>query len=188
MNQKKGIKAKDFLGMNKIENIEQLIAWAGFINKGFLTLENKCELQDIYAHSGYNELAEMFMQCKDRKLVLCSVYNTMGYDEVERLLKHFAKQKGKEIVNREMETQLETLDKREIELLKKEQAFKDCRKSYWKRINKLQTKLTITLRENEGKEMAIQCLFKEIAEYKKRLKKYQEKAEKFDTIKNSLAI
>lgn len=112
----------------------------------------------------------------------------MGYDEVERLLKHFAKQKGKEIVNREMETQLETLDKREIELLKKEQAFKDCRKSYWKRINKLETKLNRILRENEGKEMALQLQFKEISDLRKKLKLYQEKADKFDTIKNSLTI
>lgn len=184
----RGIKAKEFLGINKIENIEQLIAWAGFINRGFLTPGNKCELQDIYAHSGYNELAEMFMECKDRKLVLCSVYNTMGYDEVERLLKYFAKQKGEEIVNREMEARLESLNKREIELLQKEQTFKDCRKSYWKRINKLQTKLDKTLKDNKEGERIITNLTHDNIDLRRKLKEYQEKAEKFDTIKNSLAI
>lgn len=173
--------------MKQINTVEDLIRWATIVNQG-LTIQKKCDMQDVYAHSGYNELLEMFMQCNNRKLVLCSVYNTMGYDEVERLLKHFAKQKGMEVADKEINERLNNISKREVELFQKEQTFKECHKSYWKRMKQLKDRNQLLENHNIKLMQKEEKARKQIQELNLELKTFKEKAEKYDTLKQLLSI
>ena len=89
--------------MRTIKSTEELVQWAKEVNQG-LTTKQKPDYQDYYAHSAVKDIEKWFIETNgDRKLILCSVYNTMAYEEVERLMLAWAKHKAQAIIDQEAE-------------------------------------------------------------------------------------
>jgi len=167
--------------MKRIESKEDMVKWAREVNSG-LTQKAKCDYQDIWAHSSRVDIDRFFIEANgDRKIIVCSVYNTMAYEEVEHLLTVLAKHKANKIIDKEIEEYNKVYDTRSYELLVREKAFSDCRKSYWKRIKSLRVKSEhLTTRtswlesEVEEKREVIRRLQGEVLQHKTKARKFDE--------------
>jgi hypothetical protein len=113
--------------MRTIKSKEDLVQWAREVNPDY---------QDYYMHSDLKAIDKWFIETNgDRKLILCSVFNTMSYDEVERLLLVWAKNKAQAIIDEEAESlnadyiaKCKALHDREIAILDRERAVYDLEK------------------------------------------------------------
>jgi hypothetical protein len=110
--------------MRTIKSKEDLVQWAREVNPDY---------QDYYMHSDLKAIDKWFIETNgDRKLILCSVFNTMSYDEVERLLLVWAKNKAQAIIDEEAESlnadyiaKCKALHDREIAILDRERTVAD---------------------------------------------------------------
>lgn len=163
----------------RIETKEDLLTWAKTINHG-IAQKAKCDFQDVYARSQEADLNKFFLECVgDRALILCSVYNTMAYDEVERLLKVLVDHK----LHMQMAIEYAELDKRETDLFTRERAFNDSKKAYHKRLEDLRKaneSLEYTLARMKSREVSHAEQSRRIQEENQ---KYQEKSGLYDTIR-----
>jgi septal ring factor EnvC (AmiA/AmiB activator) len=175
-------------GLKKIETKEELLTWAKFINNNPVIIKQKCDLQDIWAHSNQQTLNDLFMDgsSETRKLVLFGVYKTMSYDEVERLLLYFAKARGMEIVNREITAQQKELDESRTALWKREQIFKECKKSYFKRMRDLKAENERLKRNSTTHTAAVENYRERLRAQQNELNECRTKAAKYDTLKQAL--
>lgn len=172
--------------LKRIESKEDMLRWAKEVNNG-ITIKQKCDYQDIWARSNREDLNKFFIENNgDRALILCSIHNTMAYDEIETLLLHLAKVKAQKIIDKEIEYYSTDYLKKLGDITKRENSLKDCLKGYWKRIALLR-KSNIELRRRDTYRD------QEISNYKERIRKlqsevyeYKEKADKYDTMKRLL--
>jgi len=162
--------------MKTIQTIDDFMAWAREINSG-ISLARKCDMQDIYAHSKQSDINKLFIDSNtDRKLVLCSVYNVMAYDEVERLLKVLAKHKTKELI----EAGHEELNKEWFEIRKGQAALLEAKRHIYKKINELEkTNARLKAKLNSMSAFVDESIIK--------IKEYKSKALKFDRLKKLLS-
>ena len=176
------------LEIKRIESKEDMLKWARAINNNPLSIAEKCDFQDAWARSNYKDLERFFMECNgDRKLVLCGVYNTMSYDEVERLLLHYAKTKGNEIVNKAYDSEMVEVNKMRSDVFKRESTLKDCLKSYWKRIASLRKDNASLRAQVERMSTVRQEMLATINMLNKQRDELKSKADKYDSIKSLLA-
>lgn len=172
--------------MNRIETKEELIAWATAVNQG-LTLKEKCDYQDIWAHSNPETIKRLFLDCNgERSLIVHSVFNTMSYDAVEDLLKTWAVAKANKVVEEEIERHYKDINKRDGEVFKRELSLKDCLKGYWKRMSDIKTKVNALTRRNNYLTQANEELRKELSQLRHANFTLADKAEKYDAIKAAL--
>lgn len=105
--------------MKRIETKEDMLQWAREANSG-VTIQRKCDLQDVYAHSAVADLDAAFIAAEgERKLIICAVNNTMAFEEVERLLVVLAKHKAaaeREALYAEVDAYTAEVTKREVHL------------------------------------------------------------------------
>ena len=176
--------------MKTIETKEQLIQWAQEINRG-LTTKQKCDYQDIFAHSAMDDIKRFFIESNgERNIILCSIFNTMAYDTVEMLLKHWAKVKAQNILDKEMEyVNAESINKLKILAVKENEltiginTFEACKKPIYKRLASMTRELKV-LRDKAEVTFENNCeLTKENRDLRHALKAAQEKGFKYDTIK-----
>ena len=162
--------------MNRIETIEDLMEWAKEINSG-VTVARKCDLQDVYAHSKQSDIDRLFLDDgTDRRLVLCSVYNTMAYGEVERLLKV----RGKSLLNKMIREEQDSLDRQYSELSSRESTFESAKKHIYKRIADLNTEKANLQKQNSR--------FRELYHKEQKRANLNEKdAKRYQQIKSLLA-
>jgi hypothetical protein len=174
--------------MKRIETAADMMKWAKAINNNPMSTKDKCDFQDIWAHSQRDTLNKLFMEVNgDRKLVLCGVYNTMSYDEVEILLLHYAQTKGRKIVDDAIEYEMNDVNKLRGELFKKENSLRDCIKGYWKRMRALRLE-NIELKRREAYRLIENDKYRDqLRELRREMSELREKAEKYDTIKRAIA-
>ncbi len=191
--------SKIFNGLKRIENEGELIDWAFIVNGG-LTTSQICDAQDIYARSEQQVLDRLWIDLDtyhrgDRGLVISSVYNAMGYDEVERLLKLRAKNMAMKIIEKEMDDVNQIyndnavkIQKKEAELERKIETFDTCKKAVYKKLARMRERLeyqekTLNLLRTEQKEiLGLNRQYKDIAAV------YEKKARLFDKIKEALGV
>lgn len=183
-NRRKGNKMKTkTMTISKIETKEDMINWANAVNSG-MTISEKCDYQDIFAHSNIETINTLFMEMnRERRLILSSVYNTMAYETVESLLLHYAKTKGNKIVNDTIEDQMNQVNQMRLDVYTRENRLKDCLKGYWKRIKDLRT-------SNEELKRREASYLQQIDSLRTQLRHagiYKVKSDKYDAIKGLLA-
>ena len=175
--------------MKMIVDKADMIEWAQSCNRPMTTNE-VCKAQDIYGHSHYNVINDLFVQLNndERALVLVAVRNTMSHDELERLIVHYAKARASQIVSKEMEYYNNELLKKEKDLADRQYAFRTSMKSYWRKI----TDLKATIRRLENKTNRLEH---ESAEWramamgrKEENKRLEEKASAYLKIKELLSL
>lgn len=175
-------------GMKRIENQEDMLRWARAINSGLMREHDKCDYQDVWAHSDQKTLDDLFMACNgDRKLVLCSVYNTMSYDEVERLLLHYGKVKGTKLVNDAYAAEMVEVNKMRGDVYKRENALTASLKTYWKRITALKRDNSFLQSKCDRLQKDNNELTQMRREYRLEIIQLRERADKYDAIKSLLA-
>jgi hypothetical protein len=181
--------------MRTINSKEDLVQWANEVNRG-LTTKQKPDYQDYYAHSIQKDLDKWFLEANgERKLILCSVYNTMAYEEVERLLLVWAKEKAQRIIDRDMEEtnkyyeeQCAKLATREKALSAKEQAFQECKKPIHKHIAGLRERNTFLEQSFSRMRANEVTLVEDKRAYQRQAKEYSEKAARLDSIREQLGL
>lgn len=175
-------------GMKRIETKEDMIKWATAINNGPMSAQDKCDYQDVWAHSERNTLDRLFIEANgSRNIIVCSVHNTMAYDELEHLLKVWAADKANKIINEEIERLTTDHMKRDKELSRKEAAFEEGKRTIYRKIKGLK-------RDSERLTRLNTDLLKRIEEYRnetfaanRHANEYERKANKYDAIKEALA-
>jgi hypothetical protein len=161
--------------MRTIGTEQDFLRWAQEINSG-VTIARKCDMQDIYAHTPQNTITSLFLASNDRKLLLCSIYNTMAYDEVERLLKELARQKTNELLREEqddLDTHYALIQTREVALI-------EAKRAIYRKISDLE-------KANRRQAERIEKLEINLLSAKERNKRLEASARKFDLIKKVLA-
>ena len=172
--------------MKTIESKEDMISWAKTINMG-VTIKQKCDLQDVWAHSNPDKLKTMFMELNgERRLVLSGVYNTMSYEAVEELLLHYAKTKGNKSVNDEIEREMTEINKMRSDIFKRENSLQDCLKGYWKRISDLRRSNDELKRRDTMRMETIANLQAQLRYARNEALEYKARADKYDRIKSAL--
>ena len=127
----------------EIHDTVTLLKWSSAVQYDLAKPAARCDYQDDYAHAGHETIDKAFNDATqdERRLILCAVYNTMAYDEVERLLLVRAKavrQAERAELYRDFD-QVETartdeLDRREATIFKREITFQEMKKPYHKRL------------------------------------------------------
>jgi chromosome segregation ATPase len=173
----------------RLENEADMIRWAEDINSGIAhDIQVKCDYQDIWAHSGYNELEKMFIASEDkRSLIVCSMLNVLHYDEVERMLKALYKQKANKIINDTIDDWNKEYDKRSRELSDKEARFNDAKKTYWKRITDMKRKINNLTFDKERMQTDLNHCYEKNNRLLCEMAELRAKAAKYDTIKAAIA-
>jgi chromosome segregation ATPase len=174
--------------IRQIETAADLMQWADAVNTGILNIP-KCDMQDIYARSQQETIDKLFIESTERALILCSVYNTMSYDEVERLLKvlaHSKVQKQMQLEYAELDERIKEIDNRAAAQANREHEFKNMMKPYHKRLETLK-------RDNAQLERHIKQLADQeqnavmnMRAAKQETYEYRAKAEKYDAIRAAL--
>ena len=169
--------------MKTIESTKDLLTWSREINAG-ITLSRKCDMQDVYAHSKQSDIDKFFIESDtDRRLVLCSVYNTMSYEEVERLLRVLAKHKLNEMIREEQTT----LDKEWSDLAAAKATLEESKRAIYRRINQLEKKaekaeiVKLSYLERYNRTST------ELGTMTRLCHSYKSKADKYESIKSLLA-
>jgi len=174
-------------GMKQIETKEDMIKWATAINNGPVSITDKCDYQDVWAHSSRNLLDRLFIEASgSRNLIICSVHNTMAYEEVEHLLKTWATYQANKVIDRELELYLADHMKRETELHRKEQAFDEGKRTIYRRIKKLKQRTDRALEINAQLTKRIEQYRNDTNAANRHANEYEQKACKYDTIKAAL--
>lgn len=173
----------------RLESEADMIRWAEDINSGVAhDIQVKCDYQDIWAHSGYNELEKMFIASEGkRSLIVCSMMNVLSYDEVERMLKALYKQKANKIINETIDEWEKKYHEREKELSAKEARFNESKKAYWKRMRELRVKNNNLHFDNEWKQKRLDECYAKNNALLRQVDELKGKAEKYDGIKSLLA-
>lgn len=170
--------------MKTIQTREDLIKWAREVNCG-LGMAKKADYQDIYAHSFEEDIERFFLDsASDRALILCSVYNTMSYDTVEKLLKCLVRAK----VQKQMKDEYEELDKRESALAKRESSFKESMKPFHQKMTKLRKRnefLECAFSDLQSREA---FLVEDNRALKREVNDLEAKASKYDTLRELLQL
>jgi hypothetical protein len=168
--------------IKKIESVADMLAWAKAVNSG-LSINEKCEAQDIYARSLRADLDKFFIASEgERKLVICSVNNVMAFDEVEHLLLKLAQHK----VDKEMEDHLAIITERYNELHGKEYEFnRKVAEAEKAKADLEQTNrdLSAFVDRLEASRAALQ---KEILQLRQEMAENADKARRYDTIQEAL--
>jgi hypothetical protein len=164
--------------IDRIESVADLVAWAKAVNMS-LSPKDIPDAQDIYAHSGYNDIARFFIEAEgDRKLILCSVHNVMPHEEVERLLKALAQHK----VNKEMEYYYAEHEKKETALNARINAFQDVMKPYHKKLETLRRRNAELERMFQARNDRENGLLQMIRQLRQEVLGLTGKAQKYDAI------
>ena len=172
--------------MKRIESKEDLIKWARAVNQG-LTIKQKCDFQDIYAHSKEADLKEFFIEAKgERSLIVCSINNVMAYETVEKMLLYLARHKAETIINKELEEHDERYRKRFVELEKREAIFEEGKRAIYKRIRELTNIARIHKERGERLGEELDSYRKENREYRRRLAEQAEQAHTIKALKQLL--
>lgn len=175
---------KNTLTIKKIETKEDMLAWANAINNHPMSISEKCDFQDIWARSDRKTLDRLFIESNgSRNIIVCSVHNTMSYEEVEHLLKTWAADKANKIINAEIETLTSDHMTKLNEVNRKENALNGCLKGYWKRIADLRKSNAELKRRNDAHLNEIDHLRGLLRMANENSRLYKEKADKYDTIK-----
>lgn len=132
------------MSLRTITNSAEFMAWAREVNQGLHTPAKIADWQDVYAHSKRGVLDSLINNSDvDLRLIMCSIYNTMGYDEVEHMLQVRAAFKVQVQINKEYEEldrktakAEEDLNRQRLELLQREDRLKNAVKSINKRVEK----------------------------------------------------
>lgn len=172
--------------MTRIENKTDMLIWARHINNNIINMpmSDKCDLQDIWGHSAVGKIQDAFIACEgERKLVICSVSNVMDFQQVEDLLSHLAQYKCR----KQREIDEEEFIKRDAELFRKEQAFKDAMKPYHKRMKELRRQNELLKSSNESIQQLADHRLDEMRAAKRDANDYHEKAIKYDQIRSLLS-
>jgi len=179
------------INLKRITTDEELLIWAKAVNfQNFPT----CDMQDIYAHSEQKTIDRLFLEMKaDRKLIICSVYNTMAYEEVERLLIVLSNAKAQQRMEVEYKEFDEVtalkhaeLNKRADTLSRQEATFKEVMKPYHKRLNEMKHKAETLQAHNASLQRQLASMNAARVEARKEATEYHEKAEKYDAIRAAL--
>ena len=128
----------------EIDNTATLLNWAKTVqNDLFKWTRPRCDYQDDYARTSHETIDTAFNDANndERKLILCAIYNTMDYNEVERLLLVRAKavrQAERAELYREYDKEeaarTADLDRREAAIANRERTFKESMKPYHRRL------------------------------------------------------
>jgi predicted RNase H-like nuclease (RuvC/YqgF family) len=162
--------------MKTIQSVKDLIEWAEEINRG-VSISRKCDMQDIYAHSQQLAIDKYFIAAEgQRRLIICSVNNTMAFEEVERLLKVLAKHHVNSLLNQEQDD----LDAAWRKLAEEKNAFENAKKQIYRKITWLNETIN-------GLAKTVDFCKKERIELSNKLAEFKEKAKKFDALKKILA-
>jgi len=168
--------------MKRIESKDDFIKWAKEINAG-ITEKRKCDMQDIYAYSGRNDLDRFFIESEgERKLIICGVNNIMAFEEVEHLLNILARHK----CNKQMEAEYKELDRRDAALAARERAQQDSRKPYHKKLRELQDTINRLSLANHNLTENCSRVKQERDTLKLEVLQNEIDAEKFRTIRTAL--
>lgn len=179
---------KNTIAIKKIETKEDMLMWATAINNNPMSISEKCDFQDIWARSDRKTLDRLFIESNgSRNIIICSVHNTMSYEEVERLLKTWATDKANKIINTELETLTSDHMTKLNEVNRRENAINSCLKGYWKRIADLRRSNSELKRRNDANLTEIDRLRGLLRTANENTRLYKEKADKYDTIKTLLA-
>ena len=167
--------------MLRIENKADMLIWATYINNniGHLATGERCDLQDIWGHSGVNTVNSAFCESSERKLIICSVSNVMSFQEVENLLSALANYK----IAAERKELYDDIDKREAALNIREQAFKESMKPYHKRLNALRRRNEFLETTNSSLMSQQAALVEDRRSWQREATKLQAKADKYDNIR-----
>jgi hypothetical protein len=111
----------------------------------------------------------------------------MAYDEVEHLLKTWATDKANKLINDEIERYMVDHMKRENELLRKERAFEDGKRTIYRRIKELKQRTERALEINAQLTKRIDQYRNDANAANRHANEYEQKAAKYDTIKAALA-
>lgn len=162
--------------MRTIESKNDFISWASEVNRG-ITLARKCDMQDIYAHTTVANIDKFFLEADgERKLILCSINNCMAFEEVERLIVVLAKDQAR----KQLARHYGQLEKEEYALQARIKTFEESKKPIFKRIEELRREAGYFLERTNH----FRTLYQQEAT---KLQQYQDKANKFDTLKNILS-
>jgi len=124
--------------MKTIETKEDFLKWANDCNK-VLKPQEICDLQDVYGHSEVKTIKDLFVNddSTDNRMIAFAINKVMGWDALKEMINHLIRAKANKIINEEIEHYMADYLKRDKALSEKEQAFRESRKPYWKRITKL---------------------------------------------------
>ncbi len=181
-----------------IDNAATFLNWAKRVQSDLAgRTRPKCDYQDDYARTPQATIDQAFNDATpdERRTILCAVYNTMDYNEVERLLLVRAKAvRHQELtaayaeLDKMQNHRTAELDRREAAIADREQTFKSMMKPYHRRladqrrtINRLQAQLT----EQTNRADAIRL---QREHYKHTALEYEIKAAKYDAIREALAL
>jgi hypothetical protein len=178
---------KNSIAIKKIETKEDMILWANAINSHPVSIAEKCDFQDIWGHSDRKTIDRLFIEANgSRSLIICSVQNVMAYEEVEHLLKTWATDKANKIINAELETLTADHIKKYNEVVRQENTLNEGKRAIYRKISSLKDLHERLTRQNAD-------LLKRIAEYRQETRaakqqclEYEEKAAKYDAIKQAL--
>jgi len=176
--------------MKTITNKEDMIKWATEINSGIGTMNaaKKCEYQDIWGHSSVGDIKKAFIEANgNRALITCSMHNVLGWEPIEELVKELAAHKANKIINEAIDAEMVEVNKMRSDIYKRESSLNDCIKGYWKRMRDLRRDNERLRSENARLQKANGNLWQTVMEHKNNAEKYQEKSNKYDTIKSLLA-
>lgn len=138
-------------GRIEIDSAETFLKWAKTVQFDVSKWARpRCDYQDDYAHTAVEVIDASFnaATADERRTILCAVYNTMSYDEVERLLLVRAKE-VRQIERRALYADFEEVERRrdvaagrrEDAITARERAFKEAMKPYHKRLADTQRQL-----------------------------------------------
>ncbi len=171
----------------RITTKEEMVQWAREVNNG-LSTKQKCDYQDIWARSERDTLDKLFIESNgERNLIVCSVHNTMAYDEIEHLLKTWAVYQANKVVEKEMEACNNEWNKRQEVVTAQENALYDAKKSYWKRIIKLRRAMSNLVARNSYLQTDLDNCRKVNARLCRENGELKDKASRYDGIKSLLA-
>lgn len=176
--------------MYRIETKQDMIQWATEINNGLGTMDmaTKCNYQDVWGHSEYNTVKNLFCSLNgERALIAQSIFNVMGYDALEDMVRNLAKSKAQQIIDDEMNYYNKEYEARDKALSSREAALKDSLKTYWKRITSLKETIAALKTKNDALIQRNEELHKVNASHHAKIAENQFKADSYDTIKRLLA-
>lgn len=156
----------------RINSYEELVNWANRANV-CVRVNEKCDLQDEFAHSNVEDLNKFISQSidtADRRLVMFSAFKIMGDSQLENCVKIWCRKTAQEIIDKEetkIQAKWDELGKYEKGLVYRHDQMEDARKHIFRKIADLRKRISMIVHENNR-------LFREYETQKRRRQRWQE--------------
>jgi hypothetical protein len=173
--------------LKRIETLDDLMKWSADCNQA-LTTQEIVTLQDVYGHSEYKTIKELFTKKDsfDRGMVAFAINKVMGWDALKEMINHMVRVQAQSVIDEEIDYYNKEYATRDKALTGRESSLKDSLKTYWKRITSLKKTIASLKTKNEALIQENNRLHEYNVSLLTRVAENQFKADSFDTIKRLL--